>query len=623
MCGIAGIIYFEKDRIVTRHELKAMTDTIIHRGPDDEGFYIDNNIGLGFRRLSIIDLNTGNQPMCNEDETIWVVMNGEIYNFISLRNDLVSRGHKFKSNSDTEVLVHLYEEHGIDFITKLRGMFAIALYDKVKCKLVLARDRVGIKPLFYALSGGSLIFGSELKEVLKVFDIKPEINPQAVLDYFTYGYTIGEKTFFEGINKLLPARYLELDINTFKSNITKYWEIDSSPDYTKTESEWIEIIIAKLSGAVKSHMISDVPLGAFLSGGIDSSAIVATMAQISSQPIQTFTIGFKEAKYNELDYASKVSTLYKTNHHELILKPASVDIIDDLINMYDEPFDDSSAIPTYFVSKFAREHVTVALSGDGGDELFAGYNSYAKAKQIAGIQHFLPNIIRPIFGIVNQTLPDHMYGKGLSYYLSKPSSLLGAYFTNFKDYEIQSLFEKGFLEKLKPYSAIEAKIKMLNSYNTKDSVTRNELLDVNTYMVDDILTKVDRASMANSLEVRVPLLDHEFVELAFKIPSTMKLKHAEGKYIFKKAFESHLPKDLLYRKKHGFAVPLAKWFNSDLSSYVKEELLNNNSLLLEYLNPKLIAKIIEDHSIGKRDFSSQIWALLFFQLWYKKWRLSK
>lgn len=623
MCGIAGIVFFEKDRIVTRQSLKAMTDPIIHRGPDDEGFYINNNVGLGFRRLSIIDLDTGNQPMCNEDETIWVVMNGEIYNFISLRNDLIKRGHKFKSTSDTEVLVHLYEDCGVDFIKRLRGMFAIGLYDKRKNKLILARDRVGIKPLFYAFTGDSLIFGSELKEVLKGLDTKPEINPRAVLDYFTYGYSLGEKTFFEGINKLLPASYLELDINTFDRNIIKFWEIDSTPDYTKTESEWIEIITAKLRETVKLHMISDVPLGAFLSGGVDSSSVVATMAQLSSQPVQTFSIGFKEAKYNELEYARKVSKLYNTNHHEMILEPASVEIIDDLINMFDEPFADSSAIPTYFVSKFARESVTVALSGDGGDELFAGYLHYAKAKHIASAMHFLPDFIKSTFGVINSILPDHTFGKGISYYLSKPPTQVGAYFTNFKDYEIRSLFKNEFLEELKSYSAIDVKINMLKSYNNKDIVAKNELLDINTFMVDDILTKVDRVSMANSLEVRVPLLDHDFLELAFKIPSTMKLKNGEGKYIFKKSLKPNLPKDILYRKKQGFGVPLSKWFNNDLNSYIKDELINNNGLLSNYFKPNTIAKIIEEHSHGKREFSTQIWALLFFQLWYKKWKLSK
>ena len=620
MCGIAGLIFFDKDRSVTCNELNSMTEIIRHRGPDDEGFYINQNVGLGFRRLSIIDLNTGNQPMCNEEETIWVVMNGEIYNFVSLRNDLLSRGHKFKSNSDTEVLVHLYEDHGNEFVAKLRGMFAIGLYDKRKSKIILARDRVGIKPLFYALNNDSLIFGSEIKEILKVSNIKPEINNQAVLDYFTYGYTLEEKTFFAGINKLLPSRYLELDINTFKSKITKYWEIDSSPDYTKTESEWIEIINAKLSETVKSHLISDVPLGAFLSGGVDSSAVVAAMAQISSQQLQTFSIGFTDTKFNELEYARKVSKLYKTNHHEMILEPSSVNIIDDLINMYDEPFADSSAIPTYFVSKFAREHVTVALSGDGGDELFAGYQSYAKAKQISDIQHYLPNIIRPIFGFINKSIPDHLYGKGLSYYLSKNPSLLGAYFTLFKDYEIKSVFKNEYLDELKPYSAIDSKINMLNSYCIKDLVTRNQLLDINTYMVDDILTKVDRASMTNSLEVRVPLLDHEFVELTFKIPSSMKLINTEGKFIFKKALEVHLPKEILYRKKQGFAIPLTTWFNKDLNTYVKDELLCHEGMPFDYFDPKSIAKIVNDHSLGKRDFSSQIWSLLFFKLWYKKWR---
>jgi asparagine synthase (glutamine-hydrolysing) len=621
MCGIAGIIYFDKDRKVVRPELKAMTDTIIHRGPDDEGFYINNNVGLGFRRLSIIDLNTGNQPMCNEDETVWVVMNGEIYNFISLRNELVRRGHKFKSASDTEVLVHLYEEYSVDFITKIRGMFAIGLYDKRRNKLILARDRVGIKPLFYALTGDSLIFGSELKEIVNVLDRKPEINPRAVIDYFTYGYPLGEKTFFEGINKLLSARYLELDINNFRSYISKYWEINPMPDYSKTESEWCEIITEKLHETVKMHLISDVPLGAFLSGGVDSSSVVATMAQLSSKPIQTFSIGFKEAKYNEIEYARQVSKLYNTNHHEMILEPASVEIIDDLVNMFDEPFADSSAIPTYFVSKFARESVTVALSGDGGDELFAGYLHYEKAKQIASTMKFLPDFIKSGFGFINGALPDHGFGKGISYYLSKPAAQLGAYFTKFKDYEIRSLFRTEFLEELRLYSAIDVKIKMLESYKYKENVIRNELLDINTFLVDDILTKVDRVSMVNSLEVRVPLLDHEFIELAFSIPSALKVKKGEGKYIFKKSLKPNLPKEILYRKKQGFGVPLTQWFNNDLNAYIKEELLNNRGILSDYLNPKSISKIIDTHRFGRRDFSSQIWALLFFQIWYKKWKL--
>ena len=619
MCGIAGIAYLNKDRKVTRHELKSMTDTIVHRGPDDEGFFIDNNVGLGFRRLSIIDIQTGTQPMSNENETVWVIMNGEIYNFLDLRKELINKGHSFKSQSDTEVLVHLYEEHGSSFVTRLRGMFAIALYDKTNKKLLLARDRIGIKPLFYALNGSSIIFSSELKEILKVLDKKPEINQQAVMDYFTYGYTLGEKTIFGGIKKLPHANYLELDINTFKIHFNKYWALAAEPDYSKSESDWIEIINEKLSETVKMHMISDVPLGAFLSGGVDSSSVVAKMAKLSAKPIETFSIGFKENKFNELDFAMKVSRVYQTNHHEMILEPASVDIIDALINMYDEPVADDSSLPTYFVSKFTRECVTVALSGDGGDELFAGYGQYEKIKHLTDFHRYIPNAMMPVFRIANQFLPNYMFGKGYLYYLSKNPSQLGAYFTIFKDYEIQSLFEKEFLARLKPYSPVESKMDIFNSYGSNDLVTGNELLDINSYLVEDILTKVDRASMANSLEVRVPILDHEFVELAFKIPAAIKLKNSEGKYIFKKALESILPKDILYREKHGFSVPLTKWFNGELNTYIKDELLNNNGILYEYLKPDYITKIIEDHSRAKRDFSKQIWTLLFFHLWYKKW----
>ncbi len=618
MCGIAGLINKDKNRIVHHRDLKLMTDTIIHRGPDDDGFYIDKNVGLGFRRLSIIDLEAGKQPMCNESDDIWVVMNGEIYNFIHLRNDLINKGHRFKSKSDTEVLVHLYEDYGVDFVKKLRGMFAIALYDKKNCKLVLARDRVGIKPLYFTLTNNSFYFCSELKEIIKIIPSLPHLNKNAVLDYFTYGYILGAKCIFEGIQKLLPAHYLELDLNTFDYKIVKYWEIHVNPDYSKTENDWIEILNTKLSETVKLHMISDVPLGAFLSGGVDSSGVVATMAQNSSQPIQTFSIGFNEIGYSELDFARHVSQIYKTNHHEMILEPASIDIIDNLINIYDEPFADSSAIPTYFVSKFTREFVTVALSGDGGDELFAGYKSYLKFKKIVDVQKFIPTSFRSLIGKVNRVLPNHLYGKGMSYYYAQSPSLLGAYYNIFKDYEIEKLFKYDFLREVKPYSSIGTKCKMLEEYNTTDLITKNELLDVNTYLIDDILTKVDRASMANSLEVRVPLLDHEMIELAFQIPSSMKIKNFEGKYILKKALEHSLPKNLLYRKKQGFAVPLNKWFQGDLQSYIMEELSSKNNLMNDYLNKKTVNKIIDNHILAKRDFSEQIWSILFFNVWYKK-----
>ena len=618
MCGIAGIINCERTKKIEIEDLRKMTDSIRHRGPDDEGFYINNNVGLGFRRLSIIDLNTGSQPISNENETVWVIMNGEIYNYKELRSELQSKSHQFKSTSDTEVLVHLYEEYGIEFVKKIKGMFAFALFDVVHNKFFIVRDRIGIKPLFYSLSNTSLFFASELKELKSVVKSKFKINDESVLDYFTYGYVLNDKSIYTDVKKLMPATYLEIDINSFQHKIVKYWNIDTTVDDKLKEEDWVGLINEKLDEVVKSHMVSDVPLGAFLSGGVDSSAVVATMAKYTNQPIKTFSIGFSEEKFNELKYAKIVSELYKTEHHEMILEPASVNIIDDLIKIYDEPFADSSAIPTYFVSKFAAEHVKVVLSGDGGDEIFAGYNSYVNYKKIIARNRSVMRSIQPFAAMANKIIPNYMFGKGLTHTLSKNTDLLGAYSSIFKEYEINSLFNRDYLKSTKNYSSINEKIKMLNSYVSKDRITRYQLLDINAYMVDDILTKVDRASMANSIEARVPLLDHEFVELAFKIPTTFKIKNDEGKYIFKKALENRLPKEILYRKKQGFAIPLSKWFNKDLSAYLADELLSDNSTFTSYFNKKSIQELIDNHRKEKRDFSAKLWTLLFFKRWLEK-----
>ncbi|MEI6489175.1 MAG: asparagine synthase (glutamine-hydrolyzing) [Bacteroidota bacterium] len=615
MCGIAGIVNLGNIDVQVQ-DLKSMTDTIIRRGPDDEGFYIHKNLGFGFRRLSIIDISSGKQPLSNEDESIWVIMNGEIYNFQELRNSLLKKGHIFKSHSDTEVLVHLYEEHGLEFISKLRGMYAFALFDKKNNRVMIARDRVGIKPLFYSFNNNSLIFGSEIKEIKKISG-PLTLNNQGILDYFTYGYTLNEKTCYNEIKKLLPAHYLVIDLNTFQTRVENYWKIKYTPDFTISETEWIERINTKLSETVNCHMIADVPLGAFLSGGVDSSAVVANMAKLSDRPIKTFSIGFKEEKYNELNFARIVSEKYKTDHHEFVLEPTSIDIINDLVNMYDEPFADSSAIPTYFLSKLTREYVTVAMSGDGGDEIFAGYNSYRKADLIQKKFKSMPSFVRTMIGNSAKLLPDHIIGKGLMHHISMSPEHLGAYSNIFKEYELPNMLNKDFIDSLKSYSSIDSKIKMLDLYKTNDFVTNYELLDINAYMVDDILTKVDRASMANSLEVRVPLLDHEFIELAFQIPSSMKLKEGEGKFIFKKSLESSLPSEILYRKKQGFALPLKKWFRNDLNALIHDELLTSNSHILNFANKKSIENILSNNNRGKRDFSAQIWTLLFFHQWLK------
>lgn len=618
MCGIAGIIKRDRQNLVSVEELKVMTDVIHHRGPDQEGFYNCNNVGLGFRRLSIIDLSTGNQPIPNENQTIWVIMNGEIYNYKELRNDLILRGHKFRTSSDTEVLVHLYEEFGLDMLTKLRGMYAFSIFDQNKEKLYLVRDRIGIKPCYYYLDQDQLMFGSEIKQLKIQPSRNLRINDKAALDYFTYGYMLRDRTIYDKIKRLLPAHYMEIDTLNFNFNIKEYWSITASFNHELTESEWIEKIRAKLDENVSSHLMSDVPLGAFLSGGVDSSGVVATMAKMGNSRIKTFAIGFKEEEYNELKYAKRVSELFNTEHNELILESGSVSIIDKIIDMYDEPFADSSAIPTYFVSQFASGQVKVVLSGDGGDELFAGYNNYVKYNSFIKKYGNIGHLGRAFSGALNSLIPNYFYGKGYTHLLSKKANHLIAYSSIFKEYEVKSVFTSDFIHNLSGYSSFNAKTKLLDEMQTGDTVAKFQLLDLKTYMVDDILTKVDRASMASSIEARVPLLDHEFVELAFQIPTRFKLSDNQGKLIFKKALEDRLPNDILYRKKKGFSVPLTKWFNSDLNQLIHDELLNNNSPIQKYIKRDAINDFVKNHSKGKRDFSSQIWAMLYFNQWYKR-----
>jgi asparagine synthase (glutamine-hydrolysing) len=544
-------------------------------------------------------------------------MNGEIYNYKQLKKFLLTQGHIFKSESDTEVLVHLYEEFGFEFVKKLRGMFSFALHDNKSNKVMIARDRVGIKPLFYYRDALSMVFGSEIKEIKKL-KTELEHDNEGILDYFTYGYTLEDKTCYKNLKKLLPSHYIVIDLNTGKDYSQRYWRLEYKPEYQRTEKEWTEIINEKLTETVKCHMVADVPLGAFLSGGVDSSTVVAKMASISKVPIKTFSVGFKEEKFNELKFAKIVSDQYKTEHHELVLEPESIEIIKDMVELYDEPFADSSAIPTYFLSKMTKEYVKVALSGDGGDEMFAGYKSYKKADYIHRKLKYNPAFLRKMIGFGLKMYPDHFYGKGLLYYLSKESKYLPCYNGIFKEYELQKLLNRDFVKALQKYSSFDSKINMLNQYKSTDYLTDCELLDINNYMVDDILTKVDRASMKNSLEVRVPLLDHELIELAFRIPSKFKLHNGEGKYILKKSLENELPNEILYRKKQGFALPLAKWFKKDLTKYVNEELLNKNNLIYNFLNIQAVKHTLDLNAKGQRDFSGQIWTILFFSEWLKK-----
>jgi asparagine synthase (glutamine-hydrolysing) len=615
MCGIAGRINFNKTHVVDVEELKSMTDAIVHRGPDDEGHYNNENVGLGFRRLSIIDLHTGHQPLSNQEENVWITFNGEIYNYRELRADLIAKGYPFKTATDTEVILALYLEHGENCVSFLRGMFAFVIWDDRKKQLFGARDRFGIKPFHYYLDDRSFVWGSEIKAINAARDIKRTISLEALDGYFTYGYILNEQSIFTQIKKLLPAHYFILKpFDDHKLTIKKYWSIVFDPDYSKSEEYWVESIKEVLLESVKLELVSDVPLGAFLSGGIDSSSVVALMSKASDRPVKTFSIGFKEKDFNELEYARMVAEKYNTEHHELMVEPESISLLPKLVQAYDEPFADSSAIPTYYVSKFAREYVTVALSGDGGDELFAGYDSYHKIKQLANNWLSNTRYSRRAFNFIHKIIPDHVYGKGYTYYASKDVETVGAYFCLWKAYERKLLFNNDLLTQFKNSPSEVLMVNMLNKNSSPDLLSKNLKLDMETYMVDDILTKVDRASMLNSLEVRVPVLDHKLAELSFRIPPSLKLKGNSKKYILKKAMADFLPDEVLNHKKQGFSMPFKLWFKDDLKEYLSDS-LTANSRLSQYINIDYINHTLQNHQKGMRDFSGKIWSLIFFNEW--------
>ena len=621
MCGIAGVVYFDKERKVEPNLLKGMTEAIVHRGPDDEGYYIVQNIGLGFRRLSIIDLNTGHQPLSNEDESIWIVFNGEIYNYKELQSSLINQGHIFKTKSDTETIVHLYEQYGVDCLKFLRGMFAFVIWDSKRNKLFCARDRFGIKPFYYYVDKEKLVFGSEIKAILKCDNIDRTLSSEAIDSYFAFEYVTGDLSIYQNIKKLQPAHYLQLSLSeTKKIDIKSYWDIQFEPDYTISQSQWEEEVRNCLTESVKLHMISDVPLGAFLSGGIDSSSVVSIMAQNSDRPIKTFSIGYKDEEFSELKFAKEIAAKYGCDHYEEVLEPESISLLPKLVSYYDEPFADPSAVPTYHVSKLARQHVTVALSGDGGDELFAGYTSY---KYYDGIfksrLNFNSSALNKIlWGSIHRIIPNNVKGKFLSYNLSKGKNAAFAYSNTWTEIERRSLFcnKNSYLDY--KYDAELKKQRILSSKVGADHVSTMQYLDMKTYMVDDILTKVDRASMMNSLEVRVPLLDHRFAELTFRIPGNLKFNGEEQKHIFKRAMAPYLPASFLKRPKKGFGVPMSMWFKNDLKEYIEDTLFSKHPLYSEFLDKRYVKKTLQNNGNSMKANSSKIWSLLVFEEWLKQ-----
>ncbi len=620
MCGITGLVHFNKERKIIPGVLKNMSDSIYHRGPDDEGYYIDQNVGLGFRRLSIIDLSTGHQPMSNQNDSIYIVFNGEIYNYLEQRDILRQKGYTFKTTTDTEVILHLYEEYGVSCLQYLRGMFAFAIWDSNRQQMFCARDRFGIKPFYYYSDQEKFVFGSEIKAILKSDDIDKTISIDALDSYFAFGYITSDLSIYKKIKKLQPAHYLLLSFKDKPAiEINRYWEIHFDPDYSKSEESWKEEIESCFSETVKLHMISDVPLGAFLSGGIDSSSVVAMMAKNSNRPVKTFSIGFKEQKFNELQYAREVADKYGCEHHEQIVEPESIGLLSKLVNAYDEPFADSSAVPTYYVSQMARKHVTVALSGDGGDELFAGYNSYTRFNKLYSnpFNFKSPFLNKLVWGSIHKLIPDNVRGKGSSYLLAQERKYQFAYMSWQRE-ERQKLMLPHFSDIDYSIASESYKINILKGSNIDDYVTSMQCLDLQTYMVDDILTKVDRASMMNSLEVRVPLLDHKFAELTFRIPRNLKLKGSEQKYILKKTMAPMLQGNILNHPKQGFGVPISLWFKDDLRVYINDTFNSSDCLLYTYLDKKYIKEKIINNQIAHIDFSERIWSLLFFNEWLKQ-----
>jgi asparagine synthase (glutamine-hydrolysing) len=622
MCGIAGIFNVNTRQPVSDILLKEMTDTLIHRGPDDEGFYIANGVGLGHRRLSIIDLSAGHQPMSNEDDTVWVVFNGEIYNYPELRALLEKKGHVFKTHSDTEAIIHLYEEEGEECFRLLRGMFAIALWDERKRKLVLGRDRVGKKPLFYYYDGSRIVFASEIKAILKVPGICRDIDLEAVSDYFSLLYVPAPKSIYTKIRKLRPGHYLTVSERGLKE--VEYWDLSFRDNEELSEQEWIERLLASYREAVRIRLMSDVPLGAFLSGGVDSSSVVAMMAEAKNGRVLTSSIGFEDEAFNELPYAREVARYFDTEHYEQIVHPDAVGIVEKLAWHYDEPFADSSAVPTYYVSKTAREHVTVALSGDGGDENFAGYRRYYFDQRENWLRSWLPaEVRRPVFGTLASLYPKADWAprifRGKATFENLARAPIEAYFRSVSAVQSslkRELLHPDVMSHLAGYDSLDVLRHYYDKADTEDTLSRIQYVDIKTYLTDDILTKVDRASMANSLEVRAPILDHKFMELAARIPSSLKLRGRVGKYIFKKTLEPLLPQSTLTRPKMGFAVPLARWFRHELKEMAHEVILGRDAE--DFTEPRIVEKIWGEHQRGFRDRSTELWTLLMFRLWQRR-----
>jgi len=626
MCGICGIIHSENDLSPSSSLLSAMCRTITHRGPDDEGIHTESHAGLGARRLSIIDIQGGHQPLSNEDGTIWAAHNGEVYNFPTLREELKSLGHRFKTRTDTETIVHCYEQWGDEFVHKLRGMYATALWDRRKKRLVVIRDRVGIKPLYYAhLKDGTLLFGSELKAILVHPDIKREIDPRALDLFLTVEYIPAPFSIFRNIFKL-PAGSMLIH-EKGETRIEKYWSLPSKVQPAddaslSTPGDFQDELYARLKESIKLRLISDVPLGAFLSGGIDSSSIVGLMHELGTTPLKTFSIGFEESSYNELEYAREIAKRFHTEHQEHVCLPEALALTDKLIRHLDEPFGDFSVFPTYLVSKMAREHVKVILSGDGGDELFGGYEHYQAQKASPRI---LSAMLKWAGGTVGAIPPSdkkkgawnkiRRYIEGLQHH---PGSRHLRWMTFLSQRTKNTLYSNTFkdhLGEIRPLHETQPFPDIFRSLSMFDKTNGELFIDFQSYLMDDILVKVDRMSMATSLETRVPLLDHKVIEFIFSLPGRYKIRGWTTKWLFKKSMERLLPKTNIYRKKEGFSIPIKHWLKSDLRELMCDHLTEKRIREDGFFQWTPIQDMITSHLQGKENFSHQLWSLMVFSIW--------
>ena len=622
MCGIAGIFDTRGQQDYPRELMQRMNDIQSHRGPDESGYHFEPGVAFAHRRLSIIDLSTGQQPLFNEDGSVVVVFNGEIYNYQELIPELTALGHRFHTRSDTEVIVHAWESWGEACVQRFRGMFAFALWDRNRQTFFMARDRMGVKPMYYAiLRDGTLVFGSELKVLMQHPDLDRTMDPLAVEEYFALGYVAEPRTIFKGARKLDPGFTLTIRRGEPIPQPKPYWDVRFTLDHNLNLADATAELKERLKESVRLRMIAEVPLGAFLSGGVDSSAVVATMAGLSDESVNTCSIAFDDPAFNESEFAQMVADRYKTNHRVETVQSDDFDLIDTLAALYDEPYADSSAIPTYRVCQLARKHVTVALSGDGGDENMGGYRRYRFHMMEEKMRGGLPyGLRRPLFGFLGSVYPKADWAprvfRAKTTFQALARDSVQAYFHSvsiLRDDMRRQLFSQRFRQELGGYNALEVFRRHAANAQTDDPLALIQYLDIKTYLVGDINTKVDRASMAHSLEVREPLMDHPLVEWLASLPSSLKIKGQEGKYVFKKSMEPMLPRDVLYRPKMGFAVPLSRWFRGPLKERVREALLGETLRATGLFNEAYLRHLVDAHQSGARDYSSAIWTTLMFE----------